>query len=430
MREKFIKSTFILLLGGFITKLLGMIIKIVMSRLIGTEGLGLYMLILPTFNLFIGLGQFGIPTAISKLVAEDKKNNKNLLVSATTIILIINIILILLIFLLAPILANKLLRNNDTYYGILAIALVIPFTSISSICRSYFFGKENMLPHVISNIIEDIVRLMLMIIGIPLFINKGLKYVVAFIILSNVISELVSSLILLFFLPRNIKIKKNDLIPNKYYMKECLDIGIFNTTGRLIGSIGYFFEPIILSLVLLKNGYSTNFITREYGILSGYVMPLILLPSFFTLAISNALLPIVAKRYQEKRKDDVKRKIRLAILLSLVLGIPITILFMCFPKFFLKIIYNTTEGINYIRLLAPICLLQYIESPLSASLIAMGKSKDQMMATLLGISSRIILLFILSNFKIGIYGLIIAIGANIIIESLYEIIKVRNILKN
>ena len=53
MKNKFIKSTVILLIGGFITKILGMVIKIVMSRMIGTEGLGLYMMILPTFSLAI-----------------------------------------------------------------------------------------------------------------------------------------------------------------------------------------------------------------------------------------------------------------------------------------------------------------------------------------------------------------------------------------
>ena len=80
-------------------------------------------------------------------------------------------------------------------------------------------------------------------------------------------------------------IKKSDLRPSRVYIRESLSIGIPNTTGRLIGSIGYFLEPIILTSVLLYMGYSKNYITREYGILSGYVMPLLLLPSFFTNAI-------------------------------------------------------------------------------------------------------------------------------------------------
>ncbi len=428
MKEKFIKSTLILLIGGFLTKLLGMIIKIIMSRLIGTEGLGLYMMILPTFSLFIGISQFGLPIALSKLIAEDTKNNKRLFFSIIPITLIVNIVLIIFIILLSPILSNKLLHNPDTYYGILAIALVIPFTSISSICRSYFFGKERMMPHVISNLLEDVVRLLLMILGIPLVIEKGIKYAVCFIILSNVVSELASILVLFLFLPKNVKIKKSDLYPSKKYIKESLQVGLPNTTGRLIGSIGYFLEPIILTSVLILVGYKSSYITTEYGILSGYVMPLLLLPSFFTMALSQALLPVVSRLYVKKDKKGVKRKIKQAITLSLLLGVPVTILFILFPSFFLKIVYHTTEGTTYMQILAPICLFQYIQAPLSSSLDAMGKSKDAMVASLLGMITRTTLLFLLSLLKIGIWGLIIAIGINVVIVTMHNIKKVREAL--
>ena len=77
MKNKLIKSTFILLIGGIITKVLGMAIKIIVTRMIGIEGLSLYTLIMPTFGLLIALAQLGFPIAISTLVAEGKSNNKN-----------------------------------------------------------------------------------------------------------------------------------------------------------------------------------------------------------------------------------------------------------------------------------------------------------------------------------------------------------------
>ena len=425
MKEKFIKSIFILLIGGLLTKVLGMIIKIVMSRLIGTEGLGLYMMVLPTFSLFIGLGQFGLPTALSKLIAEKKKNNIRLFFSILPISIIINIILIITILLIAPVLSKNLLHDPRCYLPILAIAVVIPFTSLSSICRSYFFGKERMTPHVISNLVEDIVRLSLMIIGIPFFLPKGLEYAVCFIILSNTISEFASIVILLVFLPKKVQIKKSDLIPKKDYMKESLSIGIPNTTGRLIGSIGYFLEPILLTTTLLAIGYSNKYITTEYGILSGYAMPLLLLPSFFTMAISQALLPVVSREYARGNYDSVKRKIKQAIYYSLLIGIPVTIFFIFLPEIPLQFIYHTTEGTNYIRFLAPICLFQYIQSPLSSSLDAMGKSKDGMTATLLGQIVRLTFLVLLSLLKIGLWGLIIAISLNVLVVTFYSIKKVR-----
>lgn len=428
MKEKFINSVIILLIGGLLTKLLGMFIKIMMSRLIGTEGLGLYMMVLPTFSLFIGIGQFGLPTALSKLVAEKRKNNIKLFFSILPISLFINLLLIITIIVIAPVLANNLLHDPRCYLPILAIAVVIPFTSLSSICRSYFFGKEKMVPHVVSNLLEDLVRLTLMIIGIPFFLPKGLEYAVCYIILSNVISEGVSILVLFLFLPKKIQLKKEDLIPKKDYMKESLSIGIPNTTGRLFGSIGYFLEPILLTTTLLSLGYSSKFITTEYGILSGYVMPLLLLPSFFTMAISQALLPVVSREYTRGNYTFVRRKIKQAILYSLAIGIPVTLFFIIFPELPLKLIYHTNEGISYMRFLAPVCLFQYIQSPLSSCLDAMGRSRDAMIGTTIGVIIRSIFLVLLSLLNIGLWGLIIAISLNVLAVTFYSLKKVRSYL--
>ena len=76
MKNKFIKSTFILIIGGFITKILGMIIKIIMTRNMSDEAIGLYMMILPTYNLFITLVSGGMQVSISKIISENKINKK------------------------------------------------------------------------------------------------------------------------------------------------------------------------------------------------------------------------------------------------------------------------------------------------------------------------------------------------------------------
>lgn len=428
MKDKLIKSTLILLVGGCITKILGMIIKIVIGRMVGSTVLGLYMMILPTFSLFIGLSQFGFPVSLSRLVAEDKRNNKNLFFSVFVVLLLINLFLVVVIILISPFLANNLLKNNDLYYGILAIGIVIPFISISSICRSYFFGKERMLPHIISNIVEDLARLICIVLFTPFFIKKGVSYLVCFLVLINVISESVSALVLILFLPKNIEIKKSDLFLNKKYIKDSLTTCIPTTTGRLVGSIGYFLEPILLNNTLLSVGYTIPFITREYGILSGYVMPILLLPSFFTGAISQALLPNISKDYANNRIDSAKRKLKLAICLSISIGLFFTCLFTIFPSVFLKLIYHTNEGINYMRFLTPVCLLQYLQAPLSSCLDAIGRSKDVMIANVIGSITKSFLLVLFSLFKIGIWGLIFAISINVFIITIYDFIKVKKFL--
>ncbi len=429
MKEKFVISTIILIIGGFLTKALGMVIKIVMSRLMGPEGIGLYMLILPTFMLLIGLTQFGFPLAISKLVSEDKKNNKTLLFSLLPISFIINLIIIITIIIFSPLLANNLLHEPRSYYPLLAIAIVLPLTSLSGMLRSYFFGKQKMLPHVISNVTEDIIRLILIIIGVPIFINNGIEVAVTFIILTNIISELTSILVLFFFLPKKTKVKKEELRVNKKYTKEALSISIPSTTSRLIGSLGYFLEPIILTSILIYLGYDNNYIIREYGIISGYVIPILLLPSFFTMAISQALLPVVSKAHTNNQKDYTKRKIKQAIFFSLIIGIPSTILFFSIPEVFLSIIYNTTEGSNYLRIMAIPFILLYIQAPLSSSIDAMGQSKKNMKITLIGMLIRCSTLTILTFLNIGMLSLIISSIISVLITTYLETKTVKKLLK-
>lgn len=429
MKNKFIKSTLILLIGGFITKILGMIIKIVMTRLVGTEGIGLYMLISPTFSLLIAIAQMGMPVAISKLVAEDNRNNKNLVFSCLPISIAINIIIMFILIIFSNFISNNLLNEPRTTFALTSIGLVLPFISISSILRGYFFGKQKMIPHVVSNVVEDFIRLIIMIIGIPIFLKQGIEYAVAFIVLSNIFSEITSILVLFFFLPKHFSVKKEDFRPHKNSIKDVFGISLPTTASRLIGNIGYFFEPIILTFFLIKNGYNNNFIITEYGVLNGYVMPLLLLPSFFTLAISQALIPVVSNSYTNHNIDYTKKKIKQAILFSLLIGIPATLIFLLIPETPLKLIYNTTEGINYIKFLAPICLLHYIQSPISSSLQSMGKAKQSMYGTLFGMIIRTITLIIGCNLKIGLWGLVIATSFNIIFVTFFDLYKIKKYLK-
>lgn len=428
MNNKFIKSTIILIIGGMITKVLGMVIKITLTRTVGTEGISLYMLVLPTFNLFISLCNLGVPTAITKLVSEKKRSSKKIILPTTYLILIYNILLIIILIIIAPILANNLLHNSNTYYPLMSIGITLPFIAISSIVKGYFFGKEKVLPCSLSNIIEQIVRLLLTMFVVSYTMRYGIVVAVTFVVLINVISEFASIIILLLFLPKD-KIELNDFHRDNNLLKEILGISIPTTMARMIGSITYFFEPIILTNILKYVGYSSNYITLEYGIINGYVYPLLLLPSFFTMAISSAIMPVVSNSYSNKNYDYTKLKIRQAIFFSLLIGIPCTLVFILIPSIPLKLVYNTSLGLEYIPYIAPFFILHYIQAPLTSSLNGMGYSKEAMKGTLYGGIIKILSLIIFSLCKIGLWSLVISSILNIITVTIHHIYYVNKYLK-
>lgn len=427
MKEKFIKSTIILTLGGLLTKLLGMYIRMTLARVTDINTISLYMMILPTFSLMMAISQLGFSKSISKLISENRYKSKKLLFSVLPLSFLINILLTIFLVFTSKYIAIDLLHNKNAYLPILSISLVLPFDSLSSILRGFFFGKEKMLPHVISNIVEQIIRLLLLIFVIKNLNNQGIIITTCGLILINVISELCSSLVLIFFIPKNFSFKKDDFKPNLLYIKNVLNISIPTTTTRIIGTIGYFFEPIILSHVLLKVGYSSKFITTEYGIFTAFVIPILLLPGFFSNAISNSLLPIVSREYTRNNFNYIKMKLKQAVFISLSISIPLVIITIILAPYLLQIFYHTKEGINYLRFLAPVFILYSIESPLSSFLEASNRAKYVMYDNILGIILKTIILFIASFFKIGIYGLLIGMSINIIIVTIGHLINIKKL---
>ena len=427
MKSKFIKSTLILIIGGAITKLMAMIIKIFLTRSISDSGIGLYMLIMPTFNLFITLSTMSLPISISKVISEGKRGKKVVL-SLVPISIIYNIILMIILILLSPLIANHLLKNGDTYLGVMGIAFTLPFISLSSILKGYFYGNQKMIPYIVSNITEQIVRLFLIIYLIPKLMIYGTNIAVLGVVLINVLSELSSIVALIFFLPSK-KISFSDIKFDKEIFMDVLNVSIGATGSRFIGSISYFLEPIILTFILLRCGYDNYYITQEYGVIMGYVFPLLLIPSFFSMAISSSLLPVVSNSFARGKIEYTKKKLHQAIIISLGVGIFFTIIFMIIPKVLLYFIYNTTLGVSYIRIIAPLFLMHYVQGPLTAYMQGANMAKVAMLGTLWGAIIKNILLIILPIFM-GIWGLIAASIINIFFVTIHHIYCIKKQINN
>lgn len=428
MKNKFIKSTIILIIGGGITKLLAMVIKIALARSIGNDGIGIYMMILPTFNLFITLSTLSLSTSLGKLIAE-KRSSKKVIFSSIPFTMIYNFFLMIILIFLSKFISNTLLNNSITYYPILCISFTLPIIALSGILKGYFFGKNNMFPYTFENICEQIVRLLFIIFIVPKLLNISLIVAISSLVLVNILSEGIAIIVMLLFIP-NKSLDKESFKVDKNIVKDVLNISIPSTGSRLIGSISYFLEPIILTYAMLKSGSSLSFITSEYGIVTGYVYALLLIPSFFTMAISTSLLPIISKNYAERNMRIVKKGLSQGMLFSLLIGCFFTMLFMLFPNYILKFIYNTTLGSDYVRLIAPFFIFHYIQGPLTTYLQAINKAKCAMYGTLLGSIIKNILLFVLAICNYKIWSLIISTIVNILIVTIHHIIYAIKSFKN
>lgn len=425
MKNKFVMGTIILLTGGFFSKFLGFVLKIIITRQIGTEGIGLYSLVMPTFGLFITIATFSYPVAISKIISAKGKSSKKAIFSIIPISIILNLFTLLIIFLISKPLANIFLKDQRLYIPLLSIGFTLPFIGLSSIIKGYYWGKQRMGIYILSNIVEQIVRIIVLIFLIPKVIKVSLVLTISLIIVVNVLSETSSIIVMLLGLPKGIKITKEDLRPSKEYIKDIMNICVPSTSSKIVGSISHFLEPIVLINVLSYVGYSNNYIVTEYGIVNGYSLALLLIPQFFTMSISTSLIPELSKSYSIEDIKNCKKRLFQITGLSLMIGAFSTGIIFAVPEYFLNLIYNTNLGANYIRVLAPFFLLYFINTPLASAMQALDMSKDEMQITLLTSFVKLFLLTLLAFLKIGMYSLIISTIITLIYSTYLHIKKVK-----
>lgn len=414
MKNNFLRGALVLCLGGFITKILGFIIKIMYTRTIGTEGLALYTLIMPIYSLIVTIAGFGMPIAISKLVAEAKTRSKVILSQGIIILLILNFTIMLLVILCSDFIANFLLNEPRVKILIIGAVLAMPQMALACVFKGYFYGKQRMLPNTISNVIEQTIRIIFIIFFLPYFVSKSIILGILSFLLINILTETASILTFMFLLPKNIKINITDIKYNSYYFKDLLFTSIPLVSSRIIGNIGYFFEPIILSKTMLFIGYTQEFFLLEYGIYNGYSIALLLMPSFLIQALCTALIPEISKFKSLHNNKMIKKRTKEALFSSFLLGLVSTIIVVLGRNFFLNLIYNTSYGADYIFYLGFFFPLYYLEAPLSSILQALGYGTYALKTTTLGVIIKLASMFIFTLFHIGLYGLVISEAIDII----------------
>lgn len=439
-KQTFLQGTLMLIIAGMITRFLGFINRIVVARIMGEEGIGLYMMALPTLFLIITLTQLGLPIAISKRVAEaDAKNDqakvKTILIVSLIVTGVTSIFFTIGMILVAPFIANSLLTDNRTLLPLMVISPIVPVIAISSVLKGYFQGKQNMKPQSYAQVIEQIVRITCVAFFVKLLLPYGMEYAAAGAMISVIIGEVASLLFLihLFKHKKTVKIRTRFftyLKSGKDTLTELFSIALPTTGSRLIGNFSQFLEPIVVSQSLAIAGVATTIATKQYGELTGYVLPLLFLPTFITHSLATALVPSISEAEANSNKKLTHYRIHQAIRISFSSGALATVVLIFFSSPILTYMYGTDNASKYIVLMAPFFILLYIQAPLQAALQALDFAKHAMWNSLIGTTCKLIVLFLLtSNPKFGIMGVAISMSVGVVLVTLLHLATLKKVIQ-
>jgi stage V sporulation protein B len=405
--SKFLKGTIILLIAGLVTRVLGFINRIVIARFIGEEGVGLYMMAFPTLILVITITQLGLPVAISKNVAEaeakgDYKKIKKILVISLAVTGSLSIIFTPALIYLAPYLSKTLFTDPRTHLPLLAIAPIVPIVALSSVIRGYFQGRQNMKPAAISQIIEQLVRITLIAVLTKTFLPYGIEYAAAAAMFASVIGELISLIYLLttFKLKKRFKLRSNffkSINSGKETFHELMSIALPTTGSRMIGSVSWFFEPIVVANSLALAGVAAIAATKQYGALTGYAMPLLFLPSFITYSLSTSLVPAISEANSRNDKKLIEYRLQQALRFVFLTGGLSVVLLFVLAEPLMQVMYGSTSGAQFIKIMAPFILFYYYQGPLQAVLQALNLARAAMINSIIGAVVKTAVIFLLAS---------------------------------
>ena len=381
-----------------ITKIVSMASRIILNRELGLEAVSIFSLINPIFVFAITLATFSLPTVLSTLIAKQPNNAKKIFLSSLLIALILNTLFVLIILLFSEQIALYLLHNIDTIYCIKLLAIVVPLTTISSIIKGYYMGKNEIILTSESSLIEELTRFISTILLISFFNDFTSNIKATFFVLVMIIGEIIQTSYLLLssgtkYMKNMAKIKGIFDI-DRISMKQVLKLSLPLTTSRIITSFTYMLEPIIITSLIVYYQKNSNDLMLDYGVISSYVMPLLLFPGFFSNAISNNLLPNISKTIENKHYMESKKQFNNALTLCFFIGAFFSFVFLLFGDYILYTIYHIDQGLNEIKLLSLPFIIYYIESPINITMHALNKSKEAFKSSLFAAIIRIILLLI------------------------------------
>ncbi|MCM3401544.1 stage V sporulation protein B [Cytobacillus oceanisediminis] len=405
--SKFLKGTMILLAAGLVTRVLGFINRIVIARFIGEEGVGLYMMAFPTMILVVTITQLGLPVAISKNVAEaeakgDTAKIKKILVVSLATTISLSIVFTPALILLAPLLSDTLFTDERTQLPLMAIAPIVPIIAVSSVIRGYFQGRQNMKPAAYSQMIEQVVRISLIALMTKAFLPYGIEYAAAGAMLAAVIGELAS----LLYLMTTFKLKKKFRVRKQFFkfvssgkstFNELMTVALPTTGSKMIGSVAWFFEPIVVAQSLALAGVAAAAATKQYGALTGFAMPLLMLPSFITYSLSTSLVPAISEANSQNNMRLIEYRLQQALRFAFITGgLAVVVLYVLSDQL-MEVMYGSSSGSHFIKLMAPFFLFYYYQGPLQATLQALNLARAAMINSLIGAAVKTAVIFLLAS---------------------------------
>lgn len=407
-------STLILFISNFVVRIIGFLYKIFLSHNLSDIHLGIYHLVFNFLMICIALTTTGIPTALSCLVARkkafnDKHGTNTLFISAIYISFFIATIIALFTGFNSNYLSMKILHSNHLSIFIFAICPAIIAITLSNIVRGYYYGIKKVNIPAISQILEQVTKILFVYLIAKNFDNPTLVCLSAIVGIS--IGECTSLIFMTFGLAKKPYIDNKYTIDMREFISASYDtvkMSLPITCNRMSNIVLNSISSMIIPSRLALSGITYSNALGIYGTISGMVSPFVYLPFMLVSALVVNIIPSISLEVSRKNTYAIKRKILFSISITLIMGILCSFLFYFFGEDLCIFVFKNELAGTYLKNMFLIPLFLSLNHIISGILHSVGK---EYISSLIGILSMIfqttLLYFILPIPNVGINGYII-----------------------
>ena len=416
-KNGFLKGAAVIASGGLIAKLVGALYRIPLLALIGGRGIGLYQLVYPVYCMLLTVSATGIPSSIAKLVAERLEKGKSpqgVFRSALRLFVIVGLVGTVVMVLIAPAL-SRAQGSEEVRVGYYTLAPSVLLTSILSVFRGYFQGKNRMSPTAISEVVEQLVKVGFGLLFAYIY-RDNLRVAVTLLLLAVTISEAVALIFMVWRYRRDKSRKQYENDGGAYPTKAILRLSIPVTLNSVLLPLSSLIDSVLVVRLLGK--YATDAVTL-YGLFAGGAVTVINLPVSVCYGIAAASIPAVASataktgdNNERARRARVRQRWLYSLVVTVAIATPCALGLYLFAQPAARVIFRSLRGdeldilVRLIRKFSISALTLSCVQTLSACLTAQGKPKYAAFSMGVGIVVKTVTYcLLLQNPKNSVFGL-------------------------
>lgn len=418
-RENIFASAAVLTVISFLIKGEGMIFRSYLSARIGSEGMGLYQLIMSVYSLFATFATSGFTVAVSRLVSEKRNvysekegdaTGRRILSMGICIAVSVSLFASILLMGFSPFIAKHVLKDYRTAKPLFILGFSMVFMAVSACLKGYLLGTGQIYKPSAVSLFEQTVKISVTVFFFKTFLmgEQSLERFCIGIVFGLTLGEF-SSFVLLVFMYFFGKSKEASVLPMESRRQSLYSVG--RVTLPIAGSaytsnLLHTVESILIPAMLEISMGSKSDALSVFGIIRGMAIPALFFPFSFLSAVVSVAIPQISGTTEKEERNSKIHKIMKTVT---VYSIPAGSIFFFFSKDIAQLLYGSTESAYAIKILATVTPFMYIETVSDGLLKSIGEESKVFKYGLYNSTLRLlsILLFMRSTGEIGYIVLLI-----------------------